>query len=93
MAKPKSGGNQSDLIRLAIAGIDAQIKELSEKRVELAAMVAGAPAAAPRKGRPAAKKAAATPAKKRKVSAATRKKLKERAKARWEKYRAEQAAS
>ncbi len=91
MPRPKGSGNPSELVQLAIVGIDtqiqrleAQIAELNEKRRQLAkdgsvaatAKVAGIAAADGRR-------------KKRVVSAATKKKLKEAAKARWAKARAE----
>jgi hypothetical protein len=94
MPRPKGNTNQSELIKLAIAGIDAQIRELTEKRIELSGMASGATVAVAmprvRKGKLAAV-AVAEPAKKRKVSAATRKKLKEAAKARWAKARSEKS--
>lgn len=103
---PKSAKNNdpSALIKLAIDGIDAQIKDLLEKREQLAKLVAAgdAPAAANgrRRGRPpgsknkgAAVSAAGQKAKKRVVSAATRKKLKEAAKARWERARSQKNAA
>lgn len=91
MPRPKGSGNRSELIQLAIAGLDAQIqqleaqiKELADKRKELskgnaAASVKGSKASST--GAPARKK--------RVVSAATRRKLKEAAKARWAKARGE----
>lgn len=99
MPKMKSSSGQADLIELAMAGIDAQIKALTEKREELRKMLAPAPAvkerkkAAPAKKAkvvaPAKKVAAAAPAKKKRVfSAATRRKLKEAAKARWARQKA-----
>src|SRR5262245_27148368 len=97
MPRPKVGSSRSDLIRLAIAGIDAQIENLTEKKRELARAIPGvaysaAPAAPTRPARKLAAMTSATasPAKKkRKVSPATRKKLKEAAKARWARIRAE----
>ncbi len=93
MPRPKRGDSKSELIQLALAGIDAQIQELMAKRVEIAKLAA--PALAPKPARKAAvRKRAATPAKavapakkKRKVSAATRKKLKEAAEKRWARAR------
>lgn len=104
---PKSAKNNdpSALIKMAIDGIDAQIKDLLEKREQLAKLVdAGeAPAAANgrRRGRPPGSKnkgaavvsAAGQKTKKRVVSAATRKKLKEAAKARWERARSQKNAA
>lgn len=96
MPRPKVGSSRSDLIRLAIAGIDAQIENLTEKKRELAREIPGVAYAAPSAPtRPARKRAAMTSAtaspakKKRKVSPATRKKLKDAAKARWARIRAE----
>lgn len=87
----KSGSNNpAELIKLAIAGLDAQIKEWTGKREQLAKIVsvAAAPSAA-RRGRPAGTAAkAAKP--KRVVSESTKKKLRAAAKARWAKIRAEE---
>lgn len=101
MAKKAGGGNASDLIRQVIAELDAQIKELSEKRTQLARMVSDAPAApvaGRRRGRPrgaVAKPAKAAKAgkKKRVFSAETKAKLKAAAKARWARFRAEKKAA
>lgn len=69
MPRPKAGEGNSDLIRYALLGIDAEIKALQEKRAEMlksapkaAAVAVAAPAAAPaakkRRGRkPGSKKA------------------------------------
>jgi hypothetical protein len=95
MPRPKSSSSRSELIRLAIAGLDAQIQELQDKRRELTRMAPGLASATSSMAAPARKRAAVTsntsaPAKKkRKVSAATRKKLKEAAKARWARIRTE----
>jgi len=68
---------------------------LTEKKRELAREIPGLGFSAPSPARPARKRAAMTSAtaspakKKRKVSQATRKKLKEAAKARWARIRAE----
>jgi hypothetical protein len=90
MPRPKGSGNRSELVQLALVGIDsqiqqlqAQIAELNEKRKQLAK--GGVTAAAEK----VTGVAAATGGKKRVVSAATKKKLKEAAKARWAKARAE----
>jgi hypothetical protein len=87
MPRPKGSGNRSELVQLAIIGIDtqiqqlqAQIAELTEKRKQLAG--GGAVAV---KGASSAEGAT----KKRVVSAATKRKLKEAAKARWARVRAE----
>ncbi len=95
MPRPKGSSSRSELIRLAITGIDAQIQELQDKRKELTRMAPGFSSAASSMPAPARKRAAVTastsaPAKKkRKVSAATRKKLKDAAKARWARIRSE----
>jgi Arc/MetJ-type ribon-helix-helix transcriptional regulator len=95
MPRPKSSSSRSELIRLAIAGLDAQIQELQDKRKELTRMSPGLSGVASSIAAPARKRAAVTastssPAKKkRKVSAATRKKLKDAAKARWARIRSE----
>lgn len=102
MPRPKGSGNRSELVQLALAGIDAQIQQLqsqidalADKRKQLAKTGGGSVAAAASvvtKGRKAAVAAAgASSTKKRVVSAATRKKLKEAAKARWAKARGENA--
>src|SRR5262245_3200926 len=95
MPRPKTSSSRSELIKLAIAGIDAQIQELTEKRAELIREAPnGGPIAfaTPGPGRKRATVTASTASsakKKRLVSAATRKKLKEAAKARWARIRAE----
>jgi hypothetical protein len=94
MPRPKGSGSRAELVRLAIAGIDAQIQELMQKRTQLTKMAPGAAGASSTGGSSGRKRAAVTasaaaPAKKRKVSAATRKKLKEAAKARWARIRGE----
>ena len=100
MPRPKGSGNKSELVQLALAGIDAQIQQLQsqiealeEKRKQLSKTgnVAALSSAAPTgKGRKAAAVAEdEEPKKKRVVSAATRKKLKEAAKARWARERGE----
>ena len=98
MPRPKGSGNKnrSELVQLALAGIDAQIHQLqsqidllTDKRKQISKSGSGgegASASVASRGR----KAAATSTKtKRVVSAATRKKLKEAAKARWAKQREE----
>jgi hypothetical protein len=96
MPRPKGGSSRSELVRLAIAGIDAQIQELMDKRKEFAKMAPGATGAAAVSAPSGAIRAAAVTGsktasskKKRVVSAATRRKLKEAAKARWARARAE----
>ncbi|NDD62568.1 MAG: hypothetical protein EBZ36_01070 [Acidobacteria bacterium] len=96
----KSGGdtNKQELVELALAGIDAQIKDLTAKRDELKSLLgSGTPVATKRAAKAKkAKKAKkekktkntaaneAAPGKKKRVfSSATRKKLREAAKARW----------
>ncbi len=104
MAKTVGSGNAADLIRQAIAEMDAQISELTTQRTQLERMVSGnavaAGAGVRRRGRPPAAVAApatpatpATPGKKRKVSNKTKAKLKAAAKARWARYRAEKKAA
>jgi hypothetical protein len=96
MPRPKGGSSRSELVRLAIAGIDAQIQELMDKRRQFAKMAPGATGAAPASASSGTIRAAAVtgsnaaPAKKKRVvSAATRRKLKEAAKARWARVRAD----
>ncbi len=95
MPRPKGSGNRSEFVQFAIAGIDAQIQqlqsqieELTGKRRQLAKDGNVASTAVAAKGAKAAATGAA-PKKKRVVSAATKKRLKEAAKARWERVRAE----
>jgi len=110
MPRPKGSGNKnrSELVQLALAGIDAQIQQLqtqidllTDKRRQISKSDSGgstgATAAVVSSGRKAAKKSAkaagkAAGKKKRVVSAATRKKLKDAAKARWARERGEAAA-
>lgn len=97
MPRPKGGSSRSELVRLAIAGIDAQIQDLIDKRKQFAKLAPGSAGAAPSVpsssggvSRVAVTGNKAAPAKKKRVvSAATRKKLKEAAKARWARVRAE----
>jgi hypothetical protein len=106
MPRPKGSGNKnrSELVQLALAGIDAQIQQLqnqidllTDKRRQISKSDTGggtgATAAVVSGGRKAAKKSAKAAGKaagkKRVVSAATRKKLKEAAKARWARQRGE----
>jgi hypothetical protein len=89
MPKKSGSSNPAELIKMAIASIDAEIKELTGKRAQLSKMVTGAAASpAARRGRPV--KAAAKAKPKRVVSEATRRKLRAAAKARWAKLREEQ---
>lgn len=90
MPRPKGSGNRSELVQLAIAGIDAQIQQLqsqiealTDKRKQL---VKGGSVSVPSS---TTKASAGSTAKKRVVSAATKKRLKEAAKARWARVRAE----
>jgi chorismate mutase len=90
---PKKSGRSSaaDHIKMAIDGIDAEIRDLTQKREQLAKMVGAAAAAtaAPSRGKPAA---AAGRKRKRTVSEATKRKLRAAAKARWARIRAEKKA-
>ena len=95
-----SSGDPSDLIKQAIAGLDAQIRDWTTKRDQLARLLpdggGAATYATKRRGRPPGSKnkaaeAVANGKPKRKVSAATRKKLKAAAQARWAKIKEEQA--
>jgi len=102
MPRPKGSGNKnrSELVQLALAGIDAQIQQLqsqidllTDKRKQISKSEtggSGSTASVVSSGRKAAKKSAKASAKKKRVvSAATRKKLKEAAKARWARQRSE----
>jgi hypothetical protein len=90
---PRNPGPNAELVRLAIAGIDAQtgelqrqIRELQDKKVELSKLAGGSTAAPAAR---AGKAAEAAPKKKRrKMSAEARKKLAAAAKARWAKVKA-----
>ncbi len=95
---PRKPGPNTELVRLAITGIDAQVgelqrqvKELQEKKAQLGRMVGVRPAAPAASAAPAK---AAEPAKKektkkrRKMSPEARKKLAIAAKARWAKVKA-----
>jgi hypothetical protein len=87
----KRGTSQSELIKLAIEGLDAQIQALQEKRAELTKMTGGGSRPA---GRSASVKASASkPAKaRRKVSLATRRKLRDAAKKRWARIKGEKGS-
>ena len=89
--KSGSGNNPAEHIKLAIASIDHQIKELEAQREQLAKIVPGITAAsARRRGRPASALVAVRSVKpKRVVSDATKRKLKAAAKQRWARYRGE----
>lgn len=81
--------DQRELVRLAIAGIDAQLRELAEKRSALLRLIgpgrrASTPKAAPAVG--------GSGRKKRVFSAATKKRLSIAAKLRWARARAEKKA-
>jgi len=92
MPRKSGSGNPAEHIKLAIASIDHQIKELEAQREQLAKIVPGVSAAASarRRGRPASALAAVRSSKpKRVVSEATKRKLKAAAKARWARYRGE----
>lgn len=94
-----SAGDPADLIKQAIAGLDAQIRDWTSKRDQLAKLLpegGAATSATKRRGRPPGSRNKATETSangkpKRKVSAATRKKLKAAAQARWAKIKEEQA--
>jgi hypothetical protein len=80
-----------EIVRLAIAGIDAQIKGLQEKRAEYAKMISGRvapPVTGPSIG---SANEAESERKRRTMSAATRKKIAAAAKARWAKIKAVKA--
>jgi len=90
MPRKSGSGNPAELIKMAISGIDHQIKELTAQREQLAKMVPGVAAASiRRRGRPLGALATVNNKPKRVVSEATKRKLKAAAKARWAKHRAE----
>jgi len=72
--------NQSELMRLALVGLDTQIAELQEKRAQLAALTNGQPTAA-------SVAAAPPPQKTGKMSDEARAKISAAAKKRWAKVR------
>jgi hypothetical protein len=69
----------TELLRLALIGLDAQVAELQKTRAQLAALIDQPSAVSAMK--------AATPQKRRKLSAAARAKISAAAKARWAKER------
>jgi hypothetical protein len=92
MPRKSANSNPAEHIKMAIASIDNQIKELTAQREQLAKVIPGvAAASARRRGRPssalASVSAKAKP--KRVVSEATKRKLKAAAKQRWARYRGE----
>jgi hypothetical protein len=95
MPRTKNSSSRSELIKLAIAGIDAQIQELTEKRAQLIREAPAGGGAISISAGPGRRRATVTASssvsakKKRVVSPATRKKLKEAAKARWARIRSE----
>lgn len=96
MPRPKGGGNRSEFVQFAIAGINAQIQqlqsqieELTDKRKQIAKDGNVASAAVVAKGAKAADVEA--PKKKRVVSTITKKRLRDAAKARCARTRAEEA--
>ena len=91
MPKKSESGSPVDLIKMAIVGLDVQIKEWTDKREQLAKLIDGAAAVGVRRrGRPAGAALAAVSHKpKRVVSEATKRKLRAAAKARWARERGE----
>ena len=102
MPRPKGSANKnrSELVQLALAGIDAQLQQLqsqidvlTDKRKQISKSSAGGEAAPAASVASKGRKAASAPVKKKRaVSAATRKKLKDAAKARWARKREEEGA-
>ncbi len=95
MPRGRPASAQTELVKLALEGLDAKIQALQEQRAKLAKMTSGGGGgkAKARAARTTAsvKASAAQPAK-REVSAATRRKLKAAAKKRWAKIRADEKA-
>jgi hypothetical protein len=90
MPRKSASSNPAEHIKLAIASIDVQIKELTAQREQLAKVIPGvAAASARRRGRPASALVTVRAKPKRVVSEATKRKLKAAAKARWARYRGE----
>ena len=93
MPRTRGGHDQTELIRLAISGIDAQMRELEEKRRVLTRLLSAGP------GRPRVSEVKARvvqkagTSRKRAFSAATRKRLSVAAKRRWARARAEKRNS
>ena len=88
MPRKSGSGNPAELIKLAIAGLDHQIKDLTMQREQLAKMVPGvAAASARRRGRPTGASVTVSGKPKRVVSEATKRKLRAAAKARWARER------
>ena len=85
MAKSSGDTNKNELVELALAGIEAQIKDLTEKKEELKKLLGQRAAVAKKRagGCEAATKDTASAKRKRVFTPATRKKLREAAKARW----------
>lgn len=81
MPRPKGNSDQAELIELAIAGIDAQIRELQLKKVALLARTRGTTL-----------RAVAGAAPKRVFSEATKRRLSLAAKRRWARERAAKKA-
>jgi hypothetical protein len=79
--------DQSELIKFALIGIDAQITELSQRRAELLGRTGHEPSSV--STTPSSATSSTTePRKRKKMSAAHRAKLKAAAKLRWKKVRA-----
>jgi len=90
MPRKSANSNPAEHIKMAIASIDNQIKELTAQREQLAKVIPGvAAASARRRGRPSSALASVSHKPKRVVSEATKRKLKAAAKARWARYRGE----
>ncbi len=93
MPRTRGGHDQTELIRLAISGIDAQMRDLEEKRRTLTRLLSTGP------GRPRVSEVKARvvqkagTSRKRAFSAATRKRLSVAAKRRWARARAEKRNS
>jgi hypothetical protein len=90
MPRKSGSGDPAELIKMAISSLDAQIKDLTVKREQLAKMVTEvATAGVRRRGRPPGISATLSGKPKRVVSEATRRKLRAAAKARWARERGE----
>jgi hypothetical protein len=89
MPRTSGGHNQAELIKLAITGIDAQIRELQETRARLTQSATGGAKSARRGPSKSASPGATTAPRKRVFSAATRKRLSLAAKRRWARIRNE----
>ena len=89
MPRTKGSHSQAELIKLAITGIDAQIRDLQETRTRLTQPTARSSKQVRRRASKSAAAGVTAAPKKRVFSAATRKRLSLAAKRRWARIRSE----